>query len=70
MNEKVANSVREHRKAAGLTQEDLAAAMRVSRQTIISIESGKYIPSLPLALKLARFFECSTDEMFTLEEGE
>lgn len=70
MNERVANSVREHRKIAGLTQEDLAAAMRVSRQTIISIENGKYIPSLPLALKLARFFKCSTDEMFTLEEGE
>jgi len=70
MSEKVANSVREHRKEAGLTQEDLAAAMSVSRQTIISIESGKYIPSLPLALKLARYFKCPTDEMFTLEEGE
>jgi len=70
MNERVANSVREHRKSAGLTQEDLAAAMRVSRQTIISIESGKYIPSLPLALKLARFFKCPTDGMFTLEKGE
>lgn len=70
MNDKVANSVREHRKIAGLTQEDLAAAMRVSRQTIISIEKGKYIPSLPLALKLARFFKCSTDDVFTLEEGE
>jgi len=70
MNEKVANSVRERRKSAGLTQEDLAAAMRVSRQTIISIESGKYIPSLPLALKLARFFKRPTDDLFTLEEGE
>ena len=70
MNESVANSVREHRKGAGLTQEDLAAAMSVSRQTIISIESGKYIPSLPLALKLARFFKCPTDRLFTLEEGE
>jgi putative transcriptional regulator len=70
MNEKVANSVREHRKNAGLTQEDLAAAMRVSRQTIISIESGKYVPSLPLALKLARFFKCPADGMFTLEKGE
>ena len=70
MNERVANSVREHRKGAGLTQEDLAAAMSVSRQTIISIEKGKYVPSLPLALKLARFFKCSTDEVFTLEKGE
>ena len=44
--------------------------MSVSRQTIISIEKGKYVPSLPLALKLARFFKCSTDEVFTLEKGE
>jgi len=70
MNDRVANSVREHRKNAGLTQEDLAAAMRVSRQTIISIEKGKYVPSLPLALKLARYFKCSTDDVFTIEEGE
>jgi putative transcriptional regulator len=70
MNDSVANSVKEHRKNAGLTQEDLAAAMKVSRQTIISIEKGKYIPSLPLALKLARFFKCSTDDVFTIEEGE
>jgi putative transcriptional regulator len=70
MNDRVANSVREHRKSTGLTQEDLAAAMSVSRQTIISIEKGKYVPSLPLALKLARFFKCSTDEVFTLEKGE
>jgi putative transcriptional regulator len=70
MNDSVANSVKEHRKNAGLTQEDLAAAMKVSRQTIISTEKGKYIPSLPLALKLARFFKCSTDDVFTIEEGE
>jgi putative transcriptional regulator len=70
MNDRVANSVREHRRNAGLTQEDLAAAMKVSRQTIISIEKGKYVPSLPLALKLARFFKCSTDDVFTIEEGE
>ena len=70
MNDSVANNVREHRKNAGLTQEDLAAAMKVSRQTIISIEKGKYIPSLPLALKLARFFKCATDDVFTIEEGE
>ncbi len=70
MNDSVANSVKEHRKDAGLTQEDLAAAMKVSRQTIISIEKGKYVPSLPLALKLARFFKCSTDDVFTIEKGE
>ncbi len=68
MSEKVTNGVRERRQRAGLTQEELAKAMGVSRQTIISIERGKYIPSLPLALKLARFFKCSTDEIFTIEK--
>lgn len=68
MSENIRIAVREVRKKAGMTQEDLARAMGVSRQTIISIERGRYIPSLPLALKLARFFGCSTDDMFKLEE--
>jgi putative transcriptional regulator len=68
MNEKIANSVKEHRRTAGLTQEELADAMNVSRQTIISIERGKYVPSLPLALKLAAFFKCSTDDIFKIEK--
>ena len=70
MNDSVYNSVRKLRKEAGLTQEYFAEAMGVSRQTINSIERGKYIPSLPLALKIARFFKCSMDEMFSLEEVE
>ena len=70
MNEKVYNSVRKFRKEAGLTQEYFAEAMGVSRQTINSIERGKYIPSLPLALRIAGFFKCSMDEMFSLEEVE
>ena len=68
MKDKIQNSIKDRRKSAGLTQEEVAKAMGVSRQTIISIEKGKYIPSLPLALKIARFFHCSTDEMFELEE--
>ena len=52
----------------GLTQEELAQAAGVSRQSIISIERGRYIPSLALALKLARVFACTTDELFTLRE--
>jgi len=68
MNERIVNSVREHRKLAGLTQEELADAMLVSRQTIISIERGKYIPSLPLALKLSHFFGCATDDIFKIEK--
>ena len=52
----------------GITQVELAGAVGVSRQSIISIEKGHYIPSLPLALKFARFFHCSTDELFQLME--
>lgn len=63
------NFVRALRKERGLTQEELADAIGVSRQTIISIERGRYVPSLPLALKIAGFFRCSTDEMFKLEES-
>lgn len=68
MDERITNRVREYRKRKNLTQEDLAREMGVSRQTIISIEKGKYIPSLPLALKLSRFFRCPADEMFAIEE--
>ena len=70
LSENILNTVKEYRKKAGLTQEGLARAMGVSRQTIISIERGRYIPSLPLALKLAGYFECSTDDMFKLEDNE
>jgi len=68
MDDKVINDLRDYRKKAGLTQEDLAEATGVSRQTIISIERGRYIPSLPLALKIAGLFKCSVGELFRLEE--
>ena len=68
MDERVSNAIKDYRKNAGLTQENLAGAMGVSRQTIISIERGKYIPSLPLALKMAGYFKCSVGELFRLEE--
>jgi putative transcriptional regulator len=68
MNEKVLNNVRELRKRADVTQEELAVMVGVSRQTIISIERGRYVPSLALALKIARYFECSMDDMFELKE--
>ncbi len=68
MDEKITNRVRELRKKSGMTQEDLARKLDVSRQTIISIEKGKYIPSLPLALRMSRYFGCTTDEMFEIEE--
>jgi putative transcriptional regulator len=68
MGEKVVNRIREFRKKAGLTQEELARAMKVSRQTIISIEKEKYVPSLALALRIAMHFKCPADKMFSLEE--
>ena len=58
------NDVRERRAERGLSQAQLAAAMSVSRQTINSIENGRYVPSLPLAIALARFFATTVEEMF------
>jgi putative transcriptional regulator len=60
----VKNRVRELRSQQGLSQADLAAAMDVSRQTINSIETERYTPSLPLALALARFFGRKVEEVF------
>jgi putative transcriptional regulator len=64
----MSNDVRERRTAAGLSQGELAEAMSVSRQTINSIEKGRYTPSLPLALALARYFATTVEEMFD-EDG-
>ncbi len=58
------NDVRELRTDRGLRQEDLAKAMRVSRQTINAIETGRYLPSLPLAIALARFFGRPVEDLF------
>jgi putative transcriptional regulator len=63
----VKNRVRELRQRRGWTQQDLAAAVGVSRQSINSIECNRYVPSLPLALLFAQVFRCSTDDIFTLE---
>jgi putative transcriptional regulator len=60
----VKNDVTERRAARGLSQRELAAALDVSRQTINSIEKGRYVPSLPLALALARYFDTTVEEMF------
>ena len=64
------NKLNEFRKKFKFTQEDLANKLGVTRQTIISIEQGKYIASLPLALKIAKIFNVSVEEVFSLEEGE
>jgi putative transcriptional regulator len=64
------NRVREQRIQRGMSQAELAAALDVSRQTVISIEGGRYLPSLPLAFRIARFFGVTVDKMFDPEEGE
>lgn len=65
------NRLRELRDQHELTQEDLAVLVGVSRQTIISLEKGKYNPSISLAYKLARAFNLSIEEVFIFnEEGE
>lgn len=51
-----------------MTQADLALALDVSRQTVNSIEKGKFDPSLPLAFKIARLFECQIEDVFSDEE--
>jgi putative transcriptional regulator len=64
----VRNHVKELREKAGLSQAELAAALRVSRQSVNSIERGRYVPSLPLAFALARFFKTSVEEVFDAGE--
>ncbi len=58
------NRVRQLRSDKGLSQAALAAALSVSRQTINSIEQGRYTPSLPLAMRLARYFDRTVEEVF------
>jgi putative transcriptional regulator len=58
------NAIRHLREARGLSQGDLGRAMGVSRQTINSIETERYTPSLPLAIALARYFERSVEDVF------
>jgi putative transcriptional regulator len=60
----VRNDVRRRRVAKGLSQADLAQRLDVSRQTINSIETDRYTPSLPLAIAIARFFGVTVEEIF------
>jgi putative transcriptional regulator len=64
------NDVRRLRAARNLSQGALAAALGVSRQTVNAIETGRYLPSLPLAIAMARFFETPVEDMFHPEPGE
>lgn len=65
---KVVNHIKQHRQRLGMTQDALGKAVGVSRQSINSIERGRYIPSLELALKFAQVFDCQTDNLFYLVE--
>ncbi len=62
------NRIKEYRKERNLTQDDLGKAVDVTRQTIISLESGRYIASLQLAFKLAKFFNVQIEDLFIFEE--
>ena len=61
------NSIKVERAKKDMTQQDLAEKVQVSRQTINSIEAGKYVPSTVLALKIARVFEVGLESIFELE---
>jgi putative transcriptional regulator len=63
------NRIRDLRTERGLTQEDLAEIIGVSRQTINAIEKEKFDPSLPTAFRLARLFELKIEELFSYEQG-
>lgn len=64
------NTIKVERAKKDMTQQDLAERVQVSRQTINSIEAGKYVPSTVLALKIARIFEVALEAIFELEEGD
>jgi len=69
MKEEVLNSVHELRQDAKVTQEQFAEKIGVTRQTVIAIEKGNYIPSLLLAMKISEFFEKKIEEIFTLNKN-
>jgi putative transcriptional regulator len=60
------NKLKEYRENVGLSQEKIAELVAVTRQTIISIEKGRYVPSLELALKFAKLFDCRVEDLFGL----
>lgn len=62
--------IRQYRTKMDITQEELSQKIKVSRQTVISLEKGKYKPSLVLAHKLAQTFECTIEELFIFEGDE
>ena len=68
MAERVINKIQQYRKEKGVTQEALAEAVLVTRQTIIAVEKGNYTPSVALALKFSLFFDVPTETLFSLKQ--
>jgi putative transcriptional regulator len=64
------NLVKVERARHNMTQAELAEKVKVARQTIIAIETGKFVPSTLLAFKIARILNCKADDIFELEEGD
>ncbi|MFW5761552.1 MAG: helix-turn-helix transcriptional regulator [Cyclobacteriaceae bacterium] len=64
------NSIKVERAKNNITQEELAGVIKVSRQTINSIEKNKYVPSTVLALRISEYFKVSVNELFTLEDSD
>lgn len=64
------NRIRVERAEKEITQQELAGSVGVSRQTIVAIENGRFMPSTPLALKIARYFGKTVEQLFILEEGD
>lgn len=67
-NQELSNQIKVQRAIKNITQEELAAQIGVTRKTINTIETGKFVPSTILAIKMARFFEIKVEELFTLVE--
>jgi putative transcriptional regulator len=66
--EKVMSNMAQYRRKAGMTQEEAATAVQVTRQTIIAIEKGNYVPSVLLAMKIAKLFNAKVEEIFYYED--
>jgi putative transcriptional regulator len=70
INEQMKNTIKVERAKMDITQGDLAEVLKVSRQTIHAIETGKFVPSTLLSLKMAKFFNTTVEEIFTIEDGD
>jgi putative transcriptional regulator len=67
---RLVNHVKQHRARLNLTQQELGARVGVTRQTVLAIEKGHYVPSTLLAFRIARVLEMRVDDLFELDEGE